>query len=179
MILVVIKSLVDIHSLFPVATWLVPVAGGALIHTRLSKQPPSRERNLRIWLLWFLGLGVGAGGVIGFLEHLLLPEKMAELIGFAPSFFQYEVAVANLTTGVLGLMSLFVRHPLFWLAAIVANSVWYLGDAAGHIYQYAVKDNTATGNIGGPFIIDIVQPLVLILLFAAWTRAMRQAGASD
>ncbi|MEX0992246.1 MAG: DUF6790 family protein [Actinomycetota bacterium] len=166
-----LRSMLNIHALFPLVTWILPIVVGALVHNAVSKQPKTRERKLRIWLLWFLGAGVGLGGLVGFLEHWLLPDQMAQLIGFAPSFFQYEVAVANLVSGTLGFMSLFIRRRHFWLATIVANSVWYLGDAAGHIYQYVAKGNDAPGNIGGPFISDILQPLILILLYVAWRKA--------
>jgi hypothetical protein len=162
------------QSLGMIAWAILPIVIGALIHNRVSKQPKTRERTLRIWLEWFIGVGIGFAGVSGFLWHLLLPDQLAEEIGFAPSFFQYEVAVANLAVGVLGVTSLFVRKRAFWLATIIANAVWLWGDAVGHIYQYVAKDNVAPGNIGAPFVTDVVMPAVSIILYVLWARALER-----
>ncbi len=64
--------------------------------------------------------------------------------------FQQEVAYANLAFAVLGLLCLFFRGN-FWFATIIGASVWYLGNAYGHIKQISNLQNYFPGNAVFPF----------------------------
>ena len=73
------------------------------------------------------------------------------------------------------------RGPLpwvwdFWLATVIATSVWLLGDAVVHIYHIVVNQNYHPGNAGLPFYYDILLPLLLIVLLIVYGAS---GGGSD
>jgi len=84
------------------------------------------------------------------------------------------VAVANLVVGVLGILCYWIRGN-FWLATVIATSVWLLGDAVVHIYHIVVNQNFHPGNAGLPFYFDILLPLSLIVLLIIY----RVSGAGS
>ncbi len=57
-------------------------------------------------LLYLLVIFARVGGLIGFLGHTFKAQEIALKIGWQPSPFQFEVAVANLAFGVLGILCL-------------------------------------------------------------------------
>jgi len=71
--------------------------------------------------------------------------------------------MADLTVGVLGILCLWLRGN-FWLATAIANSVWLLGDAVGHIRQVVLNSNHAANNSGIFLITEITMPFVILLL---------------
>jgi hypothetical protein len=104
-----------------------------------------------------------------------LADQTARAIGWPTGNpFQSEVAVANLVVGVLGILCYWIRGD-FWLATVIATSVWLLGDAVVHIYHIVVNHNYHPGNAGLPFYFDILLPLLLIVLLIIY----RVSGGSD
>lgn len=119
---------------------------------------------------WLLLLSLGAQGVYTFVIHVFFPSWSAENIGWAVSPFQYEVGIADLTVGVLGLIA-FWSNFSFRVAASIAGIVWYGGDAIGHVRQMIVADNYAPGNAGSWFWTDVLVPILLIVcLFVSWQQ---------
>ncbi len=116
-----------------------------------------------IFLRYFLVINVGLEGVFAFYGHAFMSEQIAASIGWAPSPFQYEVAIANLAVGTLGLLCIWQRGA-FWFATIVAATVWLWGDAIGHLRQIIVNHNYAPNNAGPALYSDLVLPAVLIFL---------------
>ncbi|MDG1137272.1 MAG: hypothetical protein P8N28_03335 [Phycisphaerales bacterium] len=112
---------------------------------------------------WMLFLYVGLIGVYTFLMHCFWGDIAAESIGWANSPFQWEVGIANAVMGALGLLSLKASKQ-FRLATVIAASVWFWGDAVGHVYQMVIADNFAPGNAGPWFWTDVVAPFVLIFI---------------
>ena len=49
--------------------------------------------------------------------------------------------MADLTVGVLGVLCIWLRGN-FWLATAIANAVWLLGDAIGHISPTITPETT-------------------------------------
>jgi hypothetical protein len=97
-----------------------------------------------------------------------LADQTARAIGWPTGNpFQSEVAVANLVVGVLGILCYWIRGN-FWLATVIATSVWLLGDAVVHIYHIVVNQNYHPGNAGLPFYYDILLPLLLIVLLIVY-----------
>lgn len=113
-------------------------------------------------LSWLLLLSVGAQGVFTFIVHVFFGEYSAKNIGWAVSPFQYEVGIADLTVGVLGIIACWSNFS-FRLAAVIAAVVWYGGDAIGHVRQMIVADNFAPGNAGPWFWTDVLVPILLIV----------------
>jgi hypothetical protein len=119
---------------------------------------------------WLLLLSLGLQGVYTFIVHVFFPKWSAEHIGWAVSPFQYEVGIADLTVGVLGILA-FWGNFSFRLAAAIAGIVWYWGDAVGHVRQMIVADNFAPGNAGSWFWTDVLVPLLLVIcLVVVWKQ---------
>jgi hypothetical protein len=111
---------------------------------------------------------VGVTGIIAASGHLLKPDDVARSIGWAPgSPFQWEVGVAGLGFGVLGVMSPAYGRG-FWLATIVMASIFLIGAAVGHVKQMVVAKNFAPGNAGGIFVADVFVPVFLIVLYLTY-----------
>jgi hypothetical protein len=125
-------------------------------------------------LSWLLLLSLGAQGVYTFIVHVFFPSWSAGHIGWAVSPFQYEVGIADLTIGVLGLLA-FWGNFSFRLAAVIAGVVWYWGDAIGHVRQMIVAHNYAPGNAGSWFWTDVIVPLLLVV--CTWNVWQQQRKA--
>jgi len=115
-------------------------------------------------LLNSLVINVGLGGLYAFIGHAFFADRVAEYIRWPKgSPFQFEVAVTNLGLGVLGILCVWLRGN-FWIATIIAYSVFLLGAAFGHIRQMVKAKNLSAGNVGPVFVADILNPLILIVL---------------
>ena len=160
----------------PLITPLIPLIG-ATIHNARRPRPRSAHSTVEIYLLWILVGVAGVGGLFVTISHLAFPDFIAEQIGFpAGNPFQYEVAMANLSYTVLGLLCWRFRG-LFWDAAGIGFAVMYLGDATGHVYQLVVNDNTAPYNAGPILYTDFLIPIVIIGLLIARHRTAPKGDA--
>ena len=147
------------HYIFFAALTLV-VAVGQIISARTPL--------VETLLLYFLVINTGLASLFTFMGHGFRSEKVAKYIGWPTgSPFQWEVAVSNLSYGVLGVLCFWLRGD-FWLATIIAVSVFLLGAAYGHIRDIIVNRNFAPGNAGAALYSDILKPAVLIALYVAY-----------
>lgn len=124
------------------------------------------KTNLKITdalLGYTLFFAVGWVGIYGFIAHAFFPEFTAKFIGWYTSPFQFEVAVANLSLGITGIVA-FWSNFSFRMAVIISVSCFYFGSAIGHINQMLTANNFAPGNAGSVFLIDIFLPIFLIIL---------------
>ncbi|MGO9451232.1 MAG: DUF6790 family protein [Candidatus Binataceae bacterium] len=145
--------------IFPVLALLA-----AMIHLiAASKRNAGWTVIASIFLRYILLINVGLEGIFAFYGHAFMADQIAESIGWAPSPFQYEVAIANLAVGTLGVLC-FWFGGTFWFATIVATTVWLWGDAVGHIRQIIINHNYAPNNAGPALYDDLVLPAVLIIL---------------
>ena len=136
------------------------------VHLYLDKQPRTKGRVAEIFLLWLLVITVGIQGVFAFIGHTVFADATAASIGWpAGNPFQSEVAVANLSVGVLGILCYWMRGS-FWNATVIGFSVWWLGDAVVHIRSIVLSANYAPNNAGVTFYLDILVPVILIALLA-------------
>jgi uncharacterized membrane protein len=156
--------------------FFVVLAGlAASIHLALSPYSrSSRAAIARTYLLYFLFLYVGLMGLLTAYAHVLRPIQTSASIGWSTSPYEYEVGMADLTIGVLGVLCLWVRGN-FWLATAIANAVWLLGDAIGHIRQMTLNNNHAANNSGIFLVAEIITPL-LILFLALYDRLATMQG---
>jgi len=149
-----------------------------VVHLIVRHRELERERVLEIILLWTLVIGVGAGGLVGAMGHVFMADKIAASIGWPTgSPFQFEVGMANLALGVVGLFCYRYRDT-FWLAAILANAVFLVGDGAGHVRDIIVNANYAPFNAGMPLYWDFLFPLAQILLWLMLQKARVISKAS-
>jgi hypothetical protein len=145
---------------------------GAAIHRHRDSQPRSAARTLEIVLVWWMVVAVGIAAIFGAMFHFFDGPKTAHEIGFSngDGGFQTEVGFADLAIGVLGVLCARFRDG-FLLAAVIAVSISYLGDAYCHLHQAAIHDNHAPDNTGLTLWADFIAPLVAIGLYALWQRA--------
>jgi hypothetical protein len=136
-----------------------------IIHVALMKQR-SAKKIVEITLLYLLVISVGIGALISGFWHVFNGPATAKMIGWPPdSPFQYEVGVADIAFGLISMLCVFFRGS-FWLAAIIANSLFLLGCMIGHIRSLSESGNLAAYNIGPNIIIaDLILPLLLIGLY--------------
>ena len=141
-----------------------------LIHIALMKQR-SLKKVIEVILLYLLVIAVGFGALIAGLMHVFNGPATAQMIGWAAgSPFQYEVGVADIAFGSVAVLCVFFRGN-YWLAAIIANSVFLTGCMIGHVISMAAGGNFAAYNIGPNIIIsDLILPLVLIFLYIAYSK---------
>src|ERR1700755_2331796 len=114
--------------MFQVIFTLIAVIA-ASIHVAFSPKRRSGGAALaRTYLLYLLFFYVGLMGVLTAYAHVFRPIETSASIGWSSSPYEYEVGMADLTVGVLGVLCLKFRGD-FWLATATANAVWLLGDA--------------------------------------------------
>ncbi|HQD25081.1 DUF6790 family protein [Methanoculleus sp. DTU007] len=155
---------------------LMLTAFAAAVHLIRERKTLSRIRVLEILVLWSLVVGFGVAGVVGFLGHTLAADAIATSIGWpAGNPFQQEVAVANLAVASLGLLAYWFRDS-FWLAAVVAGSIFYFGAGIGHVYEVVARGNLAPNNAGMVLVYDLGLPLALILMYAGLAVLRRREG---
>ena len=143
------------------------------VHLYLDKRPRTKGRVAEIFLLWLLVITVGIQGIFAFIGHTAFADATAASIGWpAGNPFQSEVAVANLSVGVLGILCYWMRGN-FWVATVIGFSVWFLGDAVVHIRSIVVEANYAPNNAGVTFYLDILVPVILIALLAYYRHVSR------
>jgi hypothetical protein len=143
------------------------------VHLYLDRQPRTKGRVAQIFLLWFLVITVGIQGIFAFISHTVFADTTAASIGWpAGNPFQSEVAVANLSVGVLGILCYWMRGS-FWNATAIGFSVWWLGDAVVHIRDIMVAANYAPNNAGVTLYLDILVPVILIALLVYYLHVNR------
>src|SRR5271170_6359730 len=126
------------------------------------------------YLLYLLFIYVGLMGLFTAYYHVFRPIEASASIGWSTSPYEYEVGMADLTVGVLGVLCLVFREN-FWLATAIADAVWLLGDAVGHIREMVVHNNHAENNAGIFLIFELAMP-VLILGLVFYHRLLNDRG---
>lgn len=134
----------------------------ASIHVAIS--PKRRSGTAAIvgtYLIYFLFIYVGLMGLFTAYFHVFEPGRASASIGWAPSPFEYEVGMADLTMGVLGVLCIVFRRE-FWLATAIGNAVWFLGDAVGHVREMTLHNNHAKNNAGIFLVFEFAVPILML-----------------
>lgn len=151
---------------------ILPIMGllAAWGHLFFKKQARNAKSILEIFLAYGLVCNVGLSGIYAFMGHAFAPDQVAAYIGWpAGSPFQFEIAIANLSFGVLGLLC-FWRRGDFWLATIIGHSIFVFGAAYGHVVDMVLHQNYAPGNAGPPLYADIIMPVIFVSLYCLHKR---------
>ena len=142
---------------------LILTVVGVVLQVIIAKTP-----LIEAILHYFLIMFVGVAGILAFLGHTLKADEVARKIGWpVKSGFQFEVACANLSFGILGILCIWLRGN-FWIATAVGYSVFLLGAAYGHIREMVTKGNLNPYNAGWPLVMDILKPVILLVLFVLY-----------
>jgi hypothetical protein len=115
-----------------------------------------------IYLPFFMFFAVGLSGLWGFVMHAFFPNIASNYIGWAPSPFEYEVAIANLAMGIAGIFGAFADKS-YRIATTIFTTIFLIGAAVGHVMQMLKTGNFAPGNAGIIFYNDIILPILLII----------------
>jgi len=135
-------------------------AGAILI--ALLKGAPLAARLLE----WLLLLPIGVGYAWAGFFHIFFPDIAARSIGWQVSPFQFEIGVADMSIGVLGILS-FWRSLAFKTAVALYIVLFSFGVTIGHVRQ-AIAGDFASNNFGLLLILTIVEIILLpILLWGA------------
>ena len=141
------------------------------LHLLLGREPRTKTRIVQLLLLYLLVINVGLGGLLAWLGHTFTGDEIARKIGWQPgSPFQFEVAVADLSWGVCGVLCIWLRQG-FWTATGIGSSVFLLGCAFGHVRQIIQEGNMAAYNAGPVLWIgDIGVPIAILILLLIRSR---------
>ena len=115
------------------------------------------------FLGYILLFSLGVMALFAAYGHVFMGPKIAQLIGWeSGSPFQFEMGMTNLSLGILGILSFWMRGK-FWDAVIIGWSVLFLGCFVGHVRDYYINHNTAPYNIGfSIWLSDLFLPLLAI-----------------
>jgi hypothetical protein len=148
----------------------------ASVHLGFSAKRRSRPATIvGTYLIYLLFIYVGLMGLFAAYYHVFRPLEASASIGWATSPFEYEVGMADLTVGVLGVLCLVFRGE-FWLATAIADAVWLLGDAVGHIREMVLHNNHAEYNAGKFLAFELAMPVLILGLVLYYRRATRDQG---
>jgi hypothetical protein len=148
---------------------------GFALHLSLSRQPRTKSRVVELLLLYLLAINIGVGGILAWCGHTFMADEIARKIGWQPgSPFQFEVALADLSWGVCGVLCIWTRQG-FWTATGIGSSVFFLGCAFGHIRQIIQEGNMAIYNAGPVLWIgDIGIPITILILLLIRSRLQKR-----
>ncbi len=161
----------DFSYLWPLLTLILALV---LVYMR---KPRTKNMVIESILLALLVVMVGLSSIWAFIGHAFMADRIAAYIGWPlGSPFQLEVAATNLSYGVLGLLCLKFRDN-FWTATIIGFTIFYWGAAYVHIQDILVNGNYAPGNAGAPLYFDIILPIILLGLLAAYKLTVERIGS--
>ncbi len=139
---------------------------GFLIHLYFTKHERSKKYTIELLLSYFLLFILGINGIISSIALMFFPSSTASLMGLENgSFFQFEVGIANLSFGVLGILCIYIRMKHFWLSTIIGASIFLWGNAIGLIREMISSKTFVSGILSSYFYHDIFFPLILIGLY--------------
>lgn len=116
-----------------------------------------------IFYRWIALFAVGFSGIYEFIAHAFYPVMTAASIGWPTSPFQFNVAVAQLALGLLGVISFRASYG-FRLATAIAAVVMRWGDVLGQMSQMAIVNNNIEPSHASTWMwLDIMVPLILVI----------------
>lgn len=118
---------------------------------------------------WMAVFALGFTMIYAAIMHTVYPTISAQAIGWQTSPFQFEVGMADLAFGVLGILSFRASYG-FRVATVLSSLIFLWGDAAGHIYQMVKNHDFAVGNAGSWFWLDVMIPIVLLICIVKLKR---------
>ena len=148
---------------------------GPIIHLLILKRKKcSSHRTIEVFLLYQLIFSVGVTSLLAFIGLTFLPEYVAEYSGWPICPFQQELGNVNLSFGILGILSIWLRGH-FWTATVLGFSIWIFADGIHHIADIIYNHNYAPGSIGVSLITDLIVPIVLVILLILYKTSRHTA----
>jgi hypothetical protein len=127
---------------------------------------------------WLLLLPVGLSFLWAGLFHVFAPQLAAASIGWGDSPFQFEIGVADIAIGLVGIASFW--RGLEFKGAVVAYIVLFdIGVAIGHVRQAVNHADYAANNFGVLLALTVILAVLLpVLLWLATSSRSTRAFAS-
>lgn len=121
-----------------------------------------QQQIVLLGVIYMIGwAGIGAG-----ISHIFFGKKISQSIGFEKSPFELEVGFAGLSFGIVALIAGHFSTE-YWLAIILASSLYRIGCGIGHVRSMIISKNFAINNTAILFI-DFVVPAFLLFAYFAW-----------
>ena len=120
---------------------------------------PTLVTNAVVYLIGWAMLGAG-------IAHLLFSRRTSASIGFASNGFQLEVGFADLSMGIVALLAASYTQE-YWLAIILASSIYRVGCGVGHI-RSAIADHNYSVNNTAILAINFLVPAFLLFAYYSW-----------
>ena len=132
----------------------------ATLHLALTKKPRTLYHISKIFLLYFL-FGIGLSSLNAYMFHVFFTSTSPAL---STNLFQYQLGMAYLGIGILGILCLFLREN-FWLATIIMNTVFNWGIAVRYLSLMLKSHEYKLSGTGLLFDLYILVPLITIILY--------------
>lgn len=129
-----------------------------VLHSQVLKTLPESEVVFR-WISLFV---LGFTCLYAFTVHTFFPSFTVAVLDWPKSPFQFEVGIANLAFGVLGVLAFKASYG-FRLATVIGSTCWFWGDALGHIYHMVKYHTFVLATTSSWFWLDLFVPLILII----------------
>ncbi len=130
-------SLVTINMIVSLSLFVISVVT-PLVHTLILAKTSRVFSDLQEMVLKYsLFFNIGCSFLVGFAAHFLYPLEMAACTGWSESPFQYELGFSELALASMGFLCALFNYE-FWLATIIASSIWLLGTASVQLVQHGI-----------------------------------------
>jgi hypothetical protein len=140
---------------------LALVAASIHLGVSLSRRS-SRAAIAATYLIHMLVIYVGLMGLLTAYAHVFRPVQTSAYWLVDKSLWIWS-RNGRSNGRSIGDFCLWLRGN-FWLATAIANAIWLLGDAVGHIRQMVLNSNHAANNSGIFLVTEITMPFVILLL---------------
>jgi hypothetical protein len=148
----------------PFIIWLASLFILTFIHIARSPGRRSFKDILETFLLYFTVINIGLFSLYNFFAYLFFPSEVAGFRGYESSSpFQFELAMAYLAFGILGVLCFWERGD-FSFATVIGFSLFLFGSGLGHLRDYIrfAKERSQGADI--LLYIDLILPLILLIL---------------
>ncbi len=158
------------RALFFIFILFITLTGVTIHLMRIPREQRSGLRVVEVFLLYFLSVQWGFGGIATALPHIRTPDYVAGYIGWQKgSPFQVELGFAALGLSVIATLCIWIRG-VFWWAPAIGFSVFLYGAAYVHFREIAAHGNFSPGNAGIPLVFDLIIPTVVLGLCITYAR---------
>ena len=135
----------------------------AIIQMSLTKRALHLLDVAEIFLDYLIPLNIGLMSLIAFIAHAFFENKTALMIGWESSPFQFEVAMANLGLGVVGILSIWIKKG-FWLSTVITYAILAFGCAWLHLARTLNMGNAPLNYSIYLYTNDLIIPILLLVL---------------
>lgn len=126
-----------------------------------SHKQYSRAGIIYRWLSLFV---LGVAGLYWFVMHVFFPDFTAGMLHWPNTPFQFEVGLADLSFGALGIIA-FSDNFFLRLANVIAVSLFFGGIAVSAIFKMIINHQFSF-DLGSWFWTFLFIPIILILCFS-------------